>query len=73
MAKVPYIPVQFGIEIPGNLALQNYSSLTALTFFLFYKKSRGADENYRPLESALNTNSDSVTIPLPSTASTWLW
>lgn len=40
--------------------------------FLFYKKSCGADENYRPLESALNTNSDSVTILLPSTASTWL-
>lgn len=41
--------------------------------FLFYKKPCGADENYRPLESALNTNSDSVTILLPSTASTWLW
>lgn len=39
---------------------------------LFYKKSCGTDENYRPSESALNTNSDSVTVLLPSTASTWL-
>lgn len=51
-----------------ELQLINHSHI-----FLFYKKSCGADEDYRPLESALNTNSDSVTILLPSTASTWLW